>query len=203
MPGTTAASRRETEGAVIPSPLNNGFDKVTRLVDTISLMKRQGHITQREVEAAEIFREAFDVLHGGMTCTLNPDNVGGASSNGRTPSQGAIWAAEKDQDARFALGVVDYAILKKIVGEGRSIDDLAKVKGSKRSTQRQRTLVSDRLREGLITLAEKWMPSTRMKGSSRIRVYAPDKLTVGEAVEIKRSKVALAEPGSVTITSGD
>jgi hypothetical protein len=201
----TAAEGREKITDHVPSPYGEGVDRVTRVVNTVTLLRKQGHVSDREVEAAEIFREAFDTINGGMTCTLNPDNVGGGSSSGRTPSENALWAAAIDRQARTLLGVEDYRVVCGIVGQGHTLEDLARVGKSKRTSQRQKALLSDRLRQGLITLGNAWLPVSRSTGVARIRGTAermksdPNFANVGE---IAPGVVAFADADKVTFSGG-
>jgi hypothetical protein len=112
-------------------------------------------ITKSQEEAADQFRAYYESAcgagAGAFDYTKEPVD-GGRAREGLSERQER--ASAKLEQAKRILGRRAYYIVCKIAGEGCRIQDLA-------STQRERTTLTDYLKDGLDDLATCWGLSTR------------------------------------------
>ncbi len=149
------ATGRRTRTEKVESPFGNGFDKVDRVVDTITAMHRRGQLSDRQAEAAGRYRDAHDLCAGGLTGTLDPGKTFGGSFTGREPAGGRLWAAGVMTDAGRILGRASGKAVRAVVGEGLSLTEAAKrIYG--RASRASCDKVSTHLNDGLNELAEAW-----------------------------------------------
>lgn len=177
----------------VASPWNNGFDRVTRVIDTIGAMKKRRQISEQEYEAAARFRWAFESCHGGIKSALNDSTVATTEPSWKAPSDHMMKAAEIIKEARNLLGVTDYQILQMVAGQGMTVEETAghlygRVATGKPKPDDMR-LVGARLRGSLSVLAIKWFGPVKRP---RTRTYVsegalPMIITAGGTVEPGRA----------------
>lgn len=139
----------------IASPYGTGFDKVERVVDTITAMHRRRQLDDREAQAANRYRDAHQLVGGGLTGTLDPSKSFGSTPGGKIPSSDQLWAAETLSEASRWLGRIDGFVVRAICGEGLSVTSAAKLLYG-RTSRRTCEQVGCRLREGLAVMADGW-----------------------------------------------
>jgi len=155
---TAASARaRHFEVATVDSPFGNGTDHPLRNVDVLTLLYRRKLIDARELEAAVRLRTALENVASGLHCALASE-PGSIPAGSRSPPPKALLAASLLREAAALLGVTDSCVTRAIVGEGFSISAAAvRLYGS----DKQRRIVSDRLRSSLRVLADHWFERER------------------------------------------
>jgi soluble cytochrome b562 len=145
------------------NPYGNGFDRVGRVVDTISAMTRRGQLSERQARAAQRYRDAFDTITASLRGTLGKDGVMAGNGTGKTPSRPEMEAAADLNAAADLLGVLMRVILEEVVGIGRTIEDTASVlcAHGRRANRADRDFIGRSLREALDIMADKWWPQGR------------------------------------------
>lgn len=115
----------------------------------VTLASRK-HINESQLAAATRFRALWESIGGAgagaFDYSREPVDGGGA----REPlTERQIIAAHELKRAQLVLGNRAYDIMSKIAGQGHSIQELA-------STHRERTTLTDYLKDGLDELAREW-----------------------------------------------
>ena len=142
----------------VPSPLNNGTDRVVRRIgnDPILYMYRRKSLTEPEYLAACKFQNAHTVCQGsdGGAIDYSVDRV---DTSGITqPLQDyQIAAMDTIAQATMALDIESLLRVEKIAGDGLSIKDYCKAIHRKSYNSFQ-TQQSDLLKENLCELAIIW-----------------------------------------------
>jgi hypothetical protein len=82
------------------------------LVDTLDSMLRAGprHL-ERQWQAAQIFRSAYEVLKGAVGNVMDFDRIRGAGLPGSPPPPRQLFAADRINEARGMLYAGDYMII--------------------------------------------------------------------------------------------
>jgi len=200
-----ATARIKTE--TVASPWNNGFDKVTRVIDTIAAMKKRHQIDERQFDAAERYREAHQATHGAIKSALNDSSNGGSAPGSKTPSPHMLKYAEWLREAKLECPE-NHVIVRAIAGEGRSIEEVTAVMygRSKEGKCKDDDLrhVGRLLREALNKLANHWF------GTDRRTKHAPfmaeqsglENLTVrGEVPKAKATHASIDRAGKFNVSA--
>lgn len=169
----TAAEARRTASVQVENPYGNGgCDRVTVVSDTVAWLAARGMIDVRQQAAAERYRRAHETVHGGLSCILGKDVVGGPRGDG--VSERRLEAGGVLRDAHALLGPI-ARVVQAIVGEGRSIEDVA-LQMHAAAGRGERAAVSLNLRMGLQTLADAWEGPIRAQPirSSHSEGYRPE-----------------------------
>lgn len=116
----------------------------------IATLAARKHINEAQVRAADRFRALWESMGGAgagsFDYTREPVDGGGA----REPlTERQIRAGLELKMARAALGNRAYGIMSKVAGEGYAIQELA-------TSHRERTTLTDYLKDGLDELARNW-----------------------------------------------
>lgn len=184
--------RVRTERVASPYGQHHGFDRVRRIVDTITAMYRRQQIDTRQKAAADLYHDAYRACPGSIPCALDQSRGVAGIPRSRSPTQAQLSAAERLAEAARILGLIDGEVVRRIAGEGQSVEEAADALSGagRRATQRERHVVGVRLRMGLAALAGSWFPEER-KGirSSREEGAKPTSSTV---VSITPGRVAHA-----------
>ncbi|SEQ33588.1 hypothetical protein SAMN05216548_10419 [Faunimonas pinastri] len=154
----TQADRRETQPELVDSPYGraHGMDRVERIVDTIAAMHRRRQIDIRQRSAADMYRNAFETCPGSIRCALDVSPRAGVPGTA-SPTDDQLWAAGVLREAAAVLGQIDGAVVRRIVGEGQSVEDAAREAFQSEGRQ-MREHVGMRLRIALTQLADHWWP---------------------------------------------
>lgn len=147
-----------------------GFDRVPRVLDSITAMHRRRQLTDRQYAEAVRYRTAHDALLATMKGTLDPDKVGGSSSVARTPGAPLLDAGAVLRETHAMLGQIDSIIVAAIVGEGLSVDDVARRLYGGDGKERDAFVVGRRLRDALDLMADSRSGAHR-PGRARITAY--------------------------------
>lgn len=159
-------ARRPTVAAVVPSPYTPGtIDHVTRVLDTILLLRRTGRISLAEYEAAERYRDAYDAVRA-TGCAIDPTKSGRGSPVSRIPAPAALLAAETLTRATRALERHGSpVVVEMIVGQGYTIEEAAGSlfgrDGDGKPSRQSREAVGVFLRRSLAVLADLWAARRR------------------------------------------
>lgn len=116
----------------------------------IATLAARKHINEAQVMAADRFRSLWEAMGGAGAGSFDysrePVDGGGA----REPlTERQIRAGLELKMAREVLGNRAYGIMSKIAGEGYAIQELA-------TSHRERTTLTDYLKDGLDELARNW-----------------------------------------------
>ena len=116
----------------------------------IATLAARKHINEAQVAAADRFRALWESMGGAGAGAFDysREPVDGGGSNDPL-SERQIRAAMELKRIREILGVRAYDIMGKIAGEGFAIPELAK-------THRERTTLTDYLKDGLDEMARQW-----------------------------------------------
>jgi hypothetical protein len=147
--------RRKIETALVEGGYGYGTDQVSRVVDSLSLMRRAGQISERQYAAAAIYRNAHEAVEGGINSILDDSRIGGTPPNQRTPAMARLLAAETLREARHDLGKIDGQVVHLVIGEGKTIREAAALMYP--GTRTYREIVGHRLRHSLDLLADRWV----------------------------------------------
>lgn len=133
-----------------------------RAQDTIDLLYRRGQIDGRQQWAGLSYRQWWNDCGGSMPCTLDQSRVGRGAVHGPSPTMAQMLAAERLRDAAHILGIRDERIVRLIVVEGHTIEDVAFAMFGRDATKDRKVRhIGERLRLALESLADHWYPSAR------------------------------------------
>jgi hypothetical protein len=170
--GRRGIKHRETASVTVESPYGGLHlpDRVERIVSTVDHLYRRGQIDGDAKAAADRYRWAFEMCPGEIRCALDQSVGGGGGSEGRSPSERQLQAAEWLKEADRLLGVLDGRVLRMVCGEGASMEDVAqvifRVPESRRPRRRDREMIGSRLVLSLTALAEHWWkPKQHIRGA--------------------------------------
>jgi hypothetical protein len=158
------SARPQTKRVNVGHPTLPGFtEQVDRVVDTLDQMLKAGpkHLNIRQWQAAQIFRRAYEILHGAVGGVMDFDRVRAPGFPGATPAPHQLYASERVREARCKLYEQDYLIVELVAGQGRSIAQTATIMLDKAPSKIDRTKIGDRLRCALNELAGIWLPEAR------------------------------------------
>ncbi len=193
-PKPEKAGRENLKTERVASPWNNGFDRIQRVVDTITVMHRRKQLDQRQHDAAQRYRFAFEACHGAVRSSLNVDNFTPGAPGSRTPSSPLLMAAEILNETRRLLGAIDGLVVEMVAGQGCSIEEAtARMCGRDkdgRCREGDLRTIGSRLREALNLLAYRWFgPDRRAKHDAFVPEWGrPGVLT--RWGEVERAKAA-------------
>jgi hypothetical protein len=158
------SARPPTTRVNVSHPRLPGFtEQVDRVVDTLDAMLKRGprYLEVRHWQAAQIFRRAYEALHGAVGGVMDFDRVRAPGFPGSTPAARQLYASERLREARCKLYEQDYLIVELVAGQGRSIEQTAAIVLGKAPSKVEGTKIGDRLRCGLNELACIWLPEPR------------------------------------------
>lgn len=115
----------------------------------ITLATRK-HIDESQLAAANKFRSLWEAMGGAGAGSFDYSREhvdGGGAPEPLTERQ--IRAGQELKRCRDTLGVRAYDIMVKVAGEGHAVQELAK-------THRERTTLTDYLKDGLDEMAKNW-----------------------------------------------
>lgn len=115
----------------------------------ITLAARK-HIDEAQLAAANKFRSLWEAMGGAGAGSFDYSREhvdGGGAPEPLTERQ--IRAGQELHRCRQTLGVRAYDIMVKVAGEGHAVQELAK-------THRERTTLTDYLKDGLDEMAKNW-----------------------------------------------
>jgi hypothetical protein len=196
------SARPQTKRVNVSHPTLPGFtEQVDRVVDTLDAMLKAGprHLELQQWQAAQIFRRAYEILHGAVGGVMDFDRVRAPGFPGATPAPHQLYASERLREARGKLYEQDYLIVELVAGQGRSIAQTATIMLDKAPSKIERTKIGDRLRCALDELACIWMPEARNRP---MRTWRPQEaVPTADAAggEIVRY-AAHASHGRITVT---
>lgn len=168
------ATTGRTEPAKVYSPWDTGLDTTQRVIDTIAAMHARKQITDREFQAATWYRTAYEINAGaGVRSTLDNSLMVTMTPGPRSPTERTLNAAEKLNEAARLLGPRDNRVVELIVGMGLSVDQAAR-KVYPRASRSDREAVGRKLREGLETLADAWLPAGGGRPRNRFKAFSDD-----------------------------
>lgn len=153
----TAVARRPMVASVVESPYGNGVDHVL-VVDTVQAMVRQRMLDPRQYEAAMRYRRAFDAVFASGSNILGRELIDETPKAGH--SDGRLAGAADLRSASQLLGGFEFAV-RWVVGEGRTLDELARHFGGGKAGRGERSAASNVVRIALRILADDWLPERR------------------------------------------
>jgi hypothetical protein len=116
----------------------------------IATLAARKHINEAQVAAATRFRSLWESMGGAGAGSFDYSREHVDGGGAREPlTERQIRAGLELKYAREVLGVRAYDIMSKIAGQGYAIQELAK-------SHRERTTLTDYLKDGLDELARKW-----------------------------------------------
>ncbi|PDT19383.1 hypothetical protein [Rhizobium hidalgonense] len=116
----------------------------------IATLAARGHINEAQVRAADRFRSLWEAMGGAGAGSFDYSREPVDGGGPREPlTERQIRAGLELKMAREALGNRAYGIMSKIAGEGYAIQELA-------TSHRERTTLTDYLKDGLDELARSW-----------------------------------------------
>ncbi|HEX2892270.1 hypothetical protein [Vineibacter terrae] len=140
-----------------------------RTRDTIDMLYRRGQIDARQQLAALAYRQWWHDCYGSVPCALDPTRVRSGDVGSGSPTMAQLLGAEKMRQASSVLGSRDAGIVRAVVVDGNSIEEVAgslfgQGKKAKMSDVRH---TGQRLRLALEDLADVWSPQRRtgMRGN--------------------------------------
>ncbi|MGM5033511.1 hypothetical protein [Tardiphaga sp. 803_E3_N1_3] len=156
---------------------------MTRVKTAIARLTGKNRLDQRQVLAADTYREAFETVHSTLGGSMDFDRVRGGSAGSKAPAEAMLEAAGTLKQAKGVLGARSTIIVEQIVCHGRTTEECARLVYSYRDGQptaaRDINYVGRTLREGLTELGMLWHPSPR----TRTQSFRPskDEITAGNA----------------------
>lgn len=197
-----AELREAPRTELVEGGFGQGFDRVLRVVDTLTLMRRAKQLDDRQMEAASIYRRAYEVVAGArLQSPLGADGTGGGSPGSTSPTSEHLWASEKLAEAAKLLGIIDGAVVAMVCGQGMSIEKATlRLCGTGKGGRPRRTdreVYGSRLRAALTILADKWLPRSKGKRSHGVHYGEDWRPKGGVAGTVERASVAHAEMGKV------
>lgn len=160
----TARSRIRLESVLIDDRDDDIRGETVRIVDTITLLHRRKQIDDRQLRAAEAYRDAAARCTAGIPSLLTRQPRQSMQQQFRdcSPTEGQLLAAERLRQARAFLGQLDGQIVSLVAVAGHSIDECtASLFGTADTGKANRAdaeHVGRRLRLALQTLAAAWWP---------------------------------------------
>jgi len=169
-----------------------------RPIDEVAKLVGKGKIRGNQRRAADEYRDAYDLVQAyGMSGTLDPGKTGGGAGAHTGGLPEAIEAAAGVLNrAERLLGRTGYRIVREIIGDGCSIEEVAK--GLYGDASRAHVgLVQDRLVDALTVLAAAWYEPARER-STIVGSMAP-----GARPVMSDARKAMVERGRVAHAGGD
>lgn len=160
----TARSRIRLESVLIDDRDDDILGETVRMVDTIVLLHRRKQIDDRQLRAAEVYRDAAAMCSGRIPSLLTrqPRRSGQRQFQDCSPTEKQLWAAERLRQAQAFLGRLDGQIVASVAVAGHSIDECAAclfgTTDSGKANRADAEHVGRRLRLALQTLAAAWWP---------------------------------------------
>ena len=152
--------RAKVKTETVASPWNNGFDKIKRVVDTISDMQKRHQLNELQAAAAKRCREAYEACHGSIKSPLDDSNLSGGSPGSRTPTPRMLWASGILREVRDRCGETETALIVLIACRGESIQDVTAMMYGKgqdgKCNADDLRFVGKQFRHALDKLARRW-----------------------------------------------
>lgn len=163
----TARSRLRLERVLIDDRGDDVRGETVRMVDTITLLHRRRQIDDRQLRAAELYRDAALLCAGRIPCLLTRQP--GRTRTDYSPTEAQMHAAEVLMQAGRILGHLDGQIVAFVAVEGYSIDQCAMRlfggAGTGKANRGDAEHVGRRLRLALQALAAAWWPDHGYRAS--------------------------------------
>lgn len=187
------SARPRTVEAKVSSPTVPGAtETVRRVINTIEYMLARKQLDRRSYRVAEMLLGAHQVLYGSIGNNLDPDRISGSSSPGSPPPPTYLLAAERLSEAKRFLFPKAYRIVVSVVIAGYTIEQTANELAGGIATRYEKEETGKTLREGLATLAARWIPDHEEAQSGAIVGFrAPEKPTISVGL-ISRGKTVHA-----------
>lgn len=186
------------EGIVSHPTLEGMQEKVSRIINTIEYMAARKQLDKRQIRVAEMLLNAQQVLYGSIGLNQDTTKVSGSGTPGSPPPPTYLLAAERLSEAKRFLFPEVYRVVMSVVIAGYTIEQTAhEIHGE--ATKHYKELTGKKLRDGLHTLADKWVEDHGGSQEGRIVGFRtadarPTESTVGT---IKPGKTAHAARGRV------
>lgn len=197
----SAAPKIETAKVVHPR-LAGCIEIVQRVVDTIEVMRKRRHISDREFMAADHYRTCWDTVHGSVGGVMDFDRPRGGSLPGQPPAPRYLLASEVCSEVRRYLYPQDYAVVHRVCALGLSIEEAAMQLYQIHPTRPQKEDCGRRLREGLAQMADRWFPERRGHGN-RMRSHVDERATVTDVDTVSSSSIVVHATRDKIFRSGE
>lgn len=211
--GMTAKTRRrapydpsaapKTETAKVAHPRLAGYvEIVQRVVDTLDVMRKRRHLSEREFQAADHYRTCWDTVHGSVGGVMDYERARGGSLPGQPPAPRYLLASEVCSEVRRYLYPQDYAVVHRVCALGLSIEEAAMQLYQISPTRPQKEDCGRRLREGLAQMADRWFPERRGAGN-RMRAHVEERATVTDIDTVSSSSIVVHATRDKIFRSGE
>lgn len=192
----------------IASTVYGYTDKVTRVVDTLLLLRKRKDINTRQYLAADKFRNAHEAIYSQVGGSMDFDRVRGGGGAGMGSQVATQIAADTINEAQKKLSPQEFAVIQWVAICGFNLEWCARrifqVGHGTKVRQFQRKRCGLYLREGLKKLADIWFPQP-VGESSRLRTYRDadarptmceerDEMPVSKAVHATGQRIFRKEP---------
>jgi hypothetical protein len=157
----TARSRLRLESVLVDDRDDDIRGETVRIVDTVTLLHRRKQIDDRQLRAAEVYRDAA-AFCGGSIPSLLSRRQGQQQVRDCSPTEAQMRAAQLLRQAGAFLGHLDAQIVCMVASAGHTIDECAaRLFGLGENGKAHRAdaeHVGRRLRLALQALAASWWP---------------------------------------------
>lgn len=183
-----------TETVRVSHPRLEGHtETVKRVIDTIDAMRKRKQISEREYQAADRYRTAFDTLGGVMGGVGDYERSRGGGTPGKPPAPTYLLAGELVSEVRKYLYPKDYAVVHRVCALGMSIEETAE-QLYQPVTRSAKEDAGRRLREGLSQMADRWFP---IQTKSSIRSTVMERAGVTDVQHVSQARTVHATANKV------
>lgn len=175
---------------------------VERRLDILAVMRKRRQIDARQRQAGDTWDAAYQAMMRGIPSALDMSRGGSGIGHSPAPSETALWGAQVMADAARILGLMDDALLHKVLGEGFSLEQAAAVfygvTASGKASRSHCELTGQRFRDALRLLADQWYPvrKARIVASSAGQRALAEFMDEGQG-EVSQARWAHAGGGRV------
>lgn len=166
-PPPVRTQRAQIKTETVASPWNNGFDKIKRVVDTISAMEKRKQLSKPQADAARRCQDAYEACGGSIKSPLDDSNLSGGSPGSRMPSPRALLAAGTLEEVRKRCGETQTTLIIMIACQGQSIQDATAIMCGKgadgKCRKRDLDAIGWMFRDALEVLARRWFGTNKRK----------------------------------------
>lgn len=186
------------EGIVSHPTLEGMQEKVSRIINTIEYMAARKQLDKRQIRVAEMLLNAHQVLYGSIGLNQDTTKVSGGVPSGKASQDIYMNASQRLREAKKYLYPPLYRVVISVAVYGFTIEQTAlAIHGE--TTKHYKELTGKKLRDGLHSLADRWVEDHGGSQEGRIVGFRtadarPTESTVGT---IKPGKTAHAARGRV------
>lgn len=204
IPKVARSSRKAKPGEIgedtVTHPTLDGLtEKVVRVINTVDYMAARKQLDKRQIRVAEMLLNAHQVLYGSIGLNQDTTKVSGSGSPGSPPPPTYMIASERLREAKKYLFPPLYRIVVSVVIAGMTIEQVANEIAGGKATEHGRKDTGKKLRDGLTSLADRWLGEHEAQTSTHMRSWkTPDaRPTESNVGTIKPGKTAHAARGRV------